>query len=396
MLYMEKKIKLIAREECTGCRACSNVCPTGSISFTLNGLHYYPIINTDSCVECGKCIKACSPLNRKKSHFVSQYKPIYYCAWNEDAEERNNATSGGVSGGLAKHAINNGWYVCGAVFDDNWMLTHVVSKDNRILERIRGSKYLQSNTEGVYKEIVEFLKKGEKVLFLGTPCQTDALRNNVPSRYMANLLTCEIVCHGVNSPVVWTDYKNFLEKKYNAGLEVYNFRSKNKGWGKLRVLYSFKNGKKKDEAGWENIFHSWFGMHYMMRESCFKCMYRTKERYSDIIIGDFWGIEKIDSSLRVKSGASVMIENSLKAKSFLSECQLYKKVIDTQKALDVIKGFVDKMPEEVKNMQIKRMKQFEKDYLNYSFEKMVFELYPRTTFFEKYFKSVLYHLHVIR
>ena len=305
---MEKKIELAPKSQCTGCGTCNDTCPTASIAFRLSGLHYYPYIDEERCIKCGKCMNVCPPLKvGTRREREDNNTPLYYCAWNKDTQERYNATSGGVGGALAKHALDEGWYVCGAAFTDEWELKHIVSNEEAILERIRGSKYLQSNTDGVYRRIIELLNAGERVLFLGTPCQADALRSLVPSKYTKFLLTCEIICHGVNSPLVWKDYRKYIESVCGSKLASYNFRSKSKGWGKLRVSYCYYNGKKVDVPAYRNIFHNWFGQHYMMRESCFRCKYRIKERYSDIIIGDFWGIENIAPELDVKKGASVLI-----------------------------------------------------------------------------------------
>lgn len=394
---MEKKIDLVIQSQCTGCRACFDACPTGSVIFMLSGLHYYPRINEKTCIKCGKCVSVCPTLKGVERHINNKaFSPLYYCAWNNDLKERSNATSGGVGGALAKLALDMEWFVCGAAFNDKWELNHMVSNRDTILKKIRGSKYLQSNTEGVFKKIVELIEEGKRVLFIGTPCQTDAMRSFVPEKYTDSLLTCEIICHGVNSPVVWSDYRSYIEKANGSNITSYNFRSKSKGWGKLRVSYSYGNGKKKDVPAYRNIFHNWFGQHYMMRESCFRCNYRKKERYSDLIIGDFWGIERIEPSLNVKEGASVLIVNSKKGSEFIKHADLNLIPVDANKAQMVMKGFVDKMPEKEKVMQIERMKRFEKDYFSCSFEEMALKRYPCNTWFNKMLKSVLFHLHIVK
>lgn len=392
---MEKKIKLAEKAHCTGCRACSNVCPTSSIKFELKGLHFYPMINEDTCIRCGKCMSVCSPLQWGAKHSSDiEISPRYYCAWNTDTTERYAATSGGIGGAMAELALKNNWYVCGAVFDKDWRLSHIVSKDKSILEKIRGSKYLQSNTDGVYIKIKELLIHGEKILFIGTPCQTDALNNCIPTRLRANLLLCEIICHGVNSPMVWEDFRHHLENSHKSSIATYNFRSKSHGWGKLRVAYTFANGKKMDVPAYQNIFHHWFGQHLMLRESCFRCQYRTVNRYSDIIIGDFWGIKNIEPSLDVKAGASVAITNSPAGESFFSACFINKKEIKASSALKVLKGFVDKTTKEQTKMEIDRMHKFEVDYATHPFDVMYKELYPLITPMQKLLNSVLYHLHL--
>lgn len=392
---MEKQIKLADKTDCTGCRACSNVCPTYSVKFELNGLHYYPIINKDTCIKCGKCMSVCSPLNWQKKHPSSTVLSVkYYCAWNTDISERYNSTSGGIGSALVELALKNGWYVCGAAFDKKWSLNHIISNEKSIINAIRGSKYLQSNTEGVYKSIKNLLEKGEKVLFIGTPCQADALKNCIPSRLRDSLLLCEIICHGVNSPYVWNDYISYLERIHKSSIVKYNFRSKSKGWGKLRVSYSFENNERKDVPAYRNIFHSWFGHHYMMRESCFRCPYRTISRYSDIVIGDFWGIESIEPNLDVEKGASVVIANTHIADIFLADCNLTMKEIEELTALKVLKGYVDRTSEEQKNIEIERMHQFENDYFAHSFQEMYKKLYPLTTPIQKITNSLLFHLHL--
>ncbi len=392
---MEKHIKLVEKAHCTGCRACSNVCPTYSVKFELKGLHFYPTIDENTCIKCGKCMSVCSPLQWESKHPSGiGPKSKYYCAWNTDAAERHAATSGGIGGAMAELALKNRWYVCGAVFDKDWRLSHIVSKDKSISEQIRGSKYLQSNTDGVYARIKELLMHGEKVLFIGTPCQTDALNNCISARLRDNLLLCEIICHGVNSPKVWEDYKHHLEISHKSSVAVYNFRSKSHGWGKLRVAYTLANGKKVDVPAYQNIFHYWFGQHLMLRESCFRCQYRTVNRYSDIIIGDFWGIENIEPSLDVRGGVSVVITNSPAGESFFADCHTTKKKIEASSALKVIKGFVDKTTEERTVMEIDRMHKFEADYITHSFDVMYKELYPLITPTQKLLNSVLYHLHL--
>lgn len=132
----------------------------------------------------------------------------------------------------------------------------------------------------------------------------------------------------------------------------------------------------------------------MMRESCFNCPYRTVSRYSDIVIGDFWGIENIEPTLDVKKGASVVIANTSRGETFLADCNLTIKEINRNSALKVIKGYIDKTSNETKSMEIERMKQFEKDYKSYSFVEMYKTMYPLVTPMWKIISSVLFHLHL--
>lgn len=166
MHYMEKQIRLVDKSKCTGCRACSNVCPTSSIHFELDGLHYYPKINKDSCIKCGKCISVCSPLQWEKNHPAeSEASAKYFCAWNIDTDERYSSTSGGVGSALAKLALKKGWYVCGAAFDKDWKLAHIVSNETKSMEIERMKQF-----EKDYKSY-SFVEMYKTMYPLETPLQ---------------------------------------------------------------------------------------------------------------------------------------------------------------------------------------------------------------------------------
>jgi coenzyme F420-reducing hydrogenase beta subunit len=270
------EIELASQSVCTGCRACLDVCPTNSITFTISddSLHAFPSINSVTCIQCHRCEKVCVPLHPERIKKDEHYVEKYYLGYNTNKEERFLSTSGGVGGALADYALNLGFYVVGAEFDKDWHLYHKVSKEKGALSKIRGSKYMLSDMTGVYSKILSLVKSQEKVLFIGTPCQIQALLNIIPDVYKNNIVTCGIICHGVNSPLVWNDFVSYLESKYKSHLRTYNFRSKAKGWGKLWIDFSFDNGKVVSQPAGKNLFHVWFGRHYILRKSCFHCLFR--------------------------------------------------------------------------------------------------------------------------
>lgn len=225
---MEKRVSLAPNNSCTGCAACTDVCPTNSITFVEEGIHSYPHINVDTCISCGKCMSVCQVL--KQVVFKPEIEQKFYCAWNKNALERKASTSGGAGSAMAAGAIALGFYVCGAGFDKHWHLRHVSSKEQSVIDSFRGSKYLKSDTCGSLREVARLIGRGEKVLFTGTPCQCDAVERIIPQSKRDNLITCAIICHGVNSPKVWEDYVSYIEKKEKSHLIEYNFRSKSKGW----------------------------------------------------------------------------------------------------------------------------------------------------------------------
>ena len=302
---MEKHIKLVEKAHCTGCRACSNVCPTYSVKFELKGLHFYPTIDENTCIKCGKCMSVCSPLQWESKHPSGiGPKSKYYCAWNTDAAERHAATSGGIGGAMAELALKNRWYVCGAVFDKDWRLSHIVSKDKSISEQIRGSKYLQSNTDGVYARIKELLMHGEKVLFIGTPCQVAGLKNYI-GHIPEHLYLVDLICHGVPSQKMLCDHVNHVAK----GIEIRQilFRKGNDIIVSL-VGDNFRYEVSVWEEPYKDLYIKGFIDGMLYRPSCYKCHFACPTRVSDMTIGDFWGLSNAESLPKEsKDGISLML-----------------------------------------------------------------------------------------
>ena len=215
------------------------------------------------------------------------------------------------------------------------------------------------------------------------------MKRVLPKKLQNNLLTCSIICHGVNSPFVWSDYRNSLEKNSNSRLESYNFRCKSHGWQKknggpnLRISYEFTSGKKVDVQSWRNQFHFWFGQHYIMRPSCFNCHYRTEERHSDIIIGDFWNIEKVCENLDTFNGVSAVITTTSRGETFLhSNPYLTIIPVNAQKSVSVLKGLINRKTKETQKKEIERAKFFEVEYCQHGFDYMA-KKYPYPTYLEQ-------------
>ncbi len=383
---MDKRIKLISKQDCTGCAACHDVCTKNAITMTNDGdIHLFPTIDKDKCVQCGRCMQVCPALNYKP---IEENKQHYYYAWSEVLDDRIKSTSGGIGSALMKQAITSGYYVCAPAFDDQWNLEHIITNKSEDIERLRGSKYLQSNTTGVYQRIVSSLKEGNKIFFVGTPCQVAALHSIIPERMQGQVVTCGIICHGVNSSKVWTDYVNYLQEQEGARLLAYNFRSKSKGWGKLRITYSLENGKNKDIPAWNNLFHCWFGHHYILRPSCLRCLYRKEQRNSDVTIGDFWGIEKIAPELETKQGVTALITSTAKGADFVEHCsEISKTEVDGAESAKVLKGYIDRATEEKKQAETKQNAQFKDEYISYPFEVMA-KKYPKQSYIGHYCQAI--------
>lgn len=392
---MEKReIRLAPHNQCTGCALCGDNCPKKCISFKEENLHLFPVINKSECLACGRCVRACPVLQGSQEPDMS-FKQSYACAYTKDTKTRWNSTSGGVGSVMAQYAIDNGWYICGAAFDKDFHLRHIIGNDTNCVEALRGSKYLQSDMRGVYNSVAELLRNGKTVLFFGTPCQVDALQRYT-YEYRHNLITVAILCHGVNSPIVWKDYVVYLENKYKTKLLYYNFRTKEMGgWRRqLAIAMQFENGRKKKEYSYSNLFHSWFGSHYILRESCFQCPYREERRTADITIGDFWGIEQILPQLNTYNGVSVMICSTLKGSDFVSSIkELEVLEVDQQKTPKVLKGFINTTNTELINRQLVKRKVFVDYYKSHSLADVCKE-YPSVSQMRHYWEAIKYHFHI--
>ena len=370
-----KNIKLADKLECVGCGVCESVCPLKCIKMSISGtIHYYPQVNVYECISCGRCVSVCPPLNistRSEKNLLEPVNQTFYAAWNNNSDIKKTATSGGVASGLYQTALALGYHICGATFDENWHLYHMVSADPADIELFKGSKYLQSDTYAVYNKIVKLLNNDEKVLFVGTPCQVDALSRVVPDNKRSILITCSIICHGVNSPVVWRDFINALQQKEKQTIVNYNFRSKVFGWGKLAIDYTLSNGKKRIQKSTNNLFHYWFGHHFMLRPACIKCSYRGIQRYADLTIGDFWGIEKVLPGIDTKEGISVLISSTSKGQSFLMTCKNISLIeCKSEETIKVLKGFLQKRSSAVLDAEIERAAFFEREYVSTGYENM--------------------------
>lgn len=233
--------------KCCGCSACLQICPQKCITFTRDyeGF-YYPQVNKDVCIDCGLCEKVCPELHQFEVNKTSKA----YAVINRQDNVRLQSSSGGFFSALAQNFIDKGGYVFGARFDKLWNVIHSCTNKSEELQFFRGSKYVQSNMNNCYMRAKDLLKKGENVLFTGTPCQILALNNFLRKDY-SNLITAEVVCHGVPSPLVWNKYLYSLKKKLTHDdsyqYTSINFRDKKLGWTKYSQSFVLESNTNKEK-----------------------------------------------------------------------------------------------------------------------------------------------------
>lgn len=288
---MKNTIEQIDKQQCTGCGLCAEKCPKDCIFMVEDGEGFrFPQIDPTKCVECGLCVRSC-PTTFVSDTLYSKYRRTYYCGIIKDKEMLIKSSSGGVFGVLAEYIISIGGYVCGCIYTDDLEAVHTLSNRKQDIEKMYGSKYVQSRAEHCFPEIESHLMAEDIVMFTGTACQIAALRLYLGKDY-SNLYCVEILCHGVPSPGLFEKYKQYLEKKLGGTVIDIRFRDKRRnGWGsehRTCIIYE-KNGKLCENRPILPAYFSAFFYGLNLRESCYQCRFATSERVADLTIGDFWG-----------------------------------------------------------------------------------------------------------
>lgn len=294
---------------CTGCGVCENICPVDAIKLTPNFEGFAtPLINPDICIGCLKCEKSCPIINSHKSQ--NEKDPIVFAGWNKDKDIRKESSSGGIFSALADFIISKGGVVCGAAYDNNMNVNHIIIDSINDIPKLRGSKYVQSNINKILREIKQLLEDDRLILFVGTPCQVVGLKSYLGKEYN-NLYCCDFICHGVPSQLLFKKYINWLEKKYNQKIINFNFRGKQKGWYDASRVYNNKTLIKGDN----DSYFLWFNKNISLRECCYKCPANGLPRNGDLTIADFWRIgmrNKFNNFKEINNGVSLTIVNNLK------------------------------------------------------------------------------------
>lgn len=328
-------IKLQNKKDCCGCYACITCCPVACIEMQDDTEGFaYPVVNVEQCLDCGLCEKVCPVLNNQQSR-----KPIYVYAVKAKSEEiRKNSSSGGVFSLLAERVIQSGGIVFGACFNENNEVVHGYTGTIDGLEAFRGSKYVQSKIGDAYKTVEDILKSGKVVLFSGTPCQILGLRLFLRKQY-SNLLTVDIICHGVSSPKVWSIYqKQLLKGMPQYKIENVNFRDKQYGWRNFSFSLDFVKGKHAIhlvEPKYLNYYMRAFLSDINLRPSCYQCPVRSLKSGSDITLGDYWGKDSAILDFLDDKGVSAVLLNTQSGIDYFKTLDGEKRVSSYE---DVLKG----------------------------------------------------------
>lgn len=320
-------------KNCTGCGACANICPKKAVQMVPDQKGFlFPHIDETSCVDCGLCSAAC-PVLSFHSTSGPQY-PSAYAAHNRNSEIVEHSSSGGVFSALAEKTITQGGVVYGAEFQAGQHVAHSRIDSIEYLNRLRGSKYVQSSIGDCYALAKRDLHSGKKVLFSGTPCQIAGLKQYLGQEY-DNLLCVDTICHSVPSPMVWQEYLRQLADQEQQVISHVNFRDKRVSWKKYCLCVTMSSGKEVLYSCGSNQYMRAFIQGLSTRESCYNCPFKGQNRGSDITLGDFWGVEATNPHEFYERGTSLILVQSEKGEIALSavSSELDLCQVDAQTAL---------------------------------------------------------------
>lgn len=330
------------KEMCTGCGVCAEKCPKGCIKMQEDDEgFFYPAVDENDCTHCGKCMKSCHSHARLQAS--DDYIRKAYRTFSLAENTRYNSTSGGLFTELASVVLNKNGCVYGAAYDySRKTVVHQMIDDISKLHLLRQSKYVQSNMETVLKSLKEEDDKGRLILFCGTPCQMAAVCmffETIPD----NLILIDFACMGAASPKAFYYWLKEMEERMGCKVTNCWFKYKDRGWknSPLTTRLDFEDGKWTVMRGHENYYMRGYVEDLLfMRPSCSQCVYKGTNKYSDITIGDFWGLkEPIDDTM----GVSFCIVNSKKGEWLFDKARknLDSRSISVQEACSNNAGMTD-------------------------------------------------------
>lgn len=324
-------INITEKNKCCGCSACFNICPKGAIEMKPDEKGFlYPRVDKSKCINCNLCVKVCPIQNKIKKE--KQYNTKSYACINKDNQIREKSSSGGIFSLLAQEILKENGVVYGAAYTADFSVKHVRVDNLSDLDKLYGSKYVQSNIGTIYKNVKCDLEKNKKVLFTGTPCQINGLYGFLNKKY-DNLYTQDLICHGVPSPEVWKEY---LKRAFgNKKIKNVEFRNKDVGWHKFSFKVTFEDETNFSETFDKNIYMKLFLKDVILRDSCYSCDFKEINRISDITLADFWGVEKIIPKIDDDRGISLVILNTDKGQELFNKIKnnVIEKEINIEEAI---------------------------------------------------------------
>ena len=324
---------------CMGCGACVSECPVSAVQLKTDKEGVYrSVVDDRRCIDCGRCKNVCAALKLPKN--LNTNSPLAYACVAADEKIREESSSGGAFSVLAGSVLRRGGAVCGAAWEKDFTLSHIIIEEEKDLEKLRKSKYFQSFTGNVFKEIKKLLDSGREVLFCGTPCQVTGLKKFL-GRSCKNLLLVDVFC--ANCPGVG-GFKKYFDENFDASkVKEYQFRYKKAAetsWNDRKTRILMKDGssiiRTKEEDDYAKIFHK---CSFSLATQCLECCYQGSTRAGDLTLGDCWGIENYDKGVDSYLGVSAVLVNNVKGEAFLAEIPKSEFAYFKEEPFDKIKKY---------------------------------------------------------
>jgi len=317
-------IEIKDKRNCTGCGACINACPLHIIKFEEDEEGFiYPHIDIDKCINCHVCEKSC-PMLRARASLCPNIDgfPQFYAGQLIKKEDLYNVSSGGAFWAFSQTIIDKGGVVYGAVQENVDEIYHFRAKDKEGIERIRRSKYFQSDTRLTMRQVIDDLKSGLLVLYSGTGCQIAGLKEYLEKDY-DNLITCDVVCHGVPSRKVWRAYRTEKEEREGKIIKDLVFRDKSAGWSHNQYKITYQDGSVEKEASTQQLFHAGYLQGLFYRPSCGVCRFASLPRVADVTLADYWQYQGKFRQSDKDLGVSLITVNSVIGQRLLDDSAKY-------------------------------------------------------------------------
>ena len=320
--------------DCYGCGVCATACGRKIIEIVQNANGFYePRITDESkCTQCGICTEVCAYLHDDLSLTDPDIHP--YAAWSKDHLVRRKCSSGGAGFEVGKYLLSQGYKVCGVRYDAaKNRAEHYIATTVEELIQSAGSKYIQSYTVDGFKAI----KRKEKYLVTGTPCQIDSFRRYIKKFHCEdNFVLLDFFCHGVPSMLVWKKYTDWAEKKVGK-ITYASWRNKWTGWhdswamgidgeqhgekidwhDSYDMLIRGKKSFIESRLSQGDMFYKLFLGDCCLGKQCYDhCKYKYDHSSADIRIGDLWG----NTYKNDEDGVSAAVAFTEKGNDILKQC----------------------------------------------------------------------------
>lgn len=305
-------IEIKEKKNCCGCGGCMNICPKHCVTMKFDSEGFlYPTINKNSCINCGLCEKICPVLNCQPD---IPFEQTAYLAQNKNEKIRRESTSGGAFTAIAEYVIENGGVVFGSAYDDKFHVHHTYVENKKELWKFRNSKYVQSDTGKTFSQAETFLKNGRLVCYSGTPCQIEGLKRYLRKEY-ENLITVDVVCHAVPSPLMWEKYLEMQQEGLGTNISNIMFRDKHYGYKYSTMTIINKDGNEVYTYGIDTdpMLRAFFS-NICDRPSCYDCHFKKRYRVSDFTLWDCFEVEKFDKNLDDDKGTTRVLVHSKKGR----------------------------------------------------------------------------------